>query len=186
MDSSDFFFERAEMSGRSSIYKACENNRIVVMIWVLLRSAIRYLAVAICNSTILVGYQSKYLYIKMKRLTSNRICYFIFIYLLFFGGGGGRGSFMAILVAFARGVYVSNLSFQLQKSRKIDVFQKEISRLSSFTIYVEHILVPRGHDPFGQHQKSTPLATSNFWALAEYSFRRVQPIRFIGSEQWVR
>ena len=41
------------------------------------------------------------------------------------------------------------------------------------------ILVPRGHDPFGQHQESIPLASPNFWACAENTFYNFQPIRFV-------
>ena len=45
--------------------------------------------------------------------------------------------------------------------------------------YSHFILVPRGRDPFGQHQESRPLASSNFWAWAKKSFCSFQPIRFV-------
>ena len=41
------------------------------------------------------------------------------------------------------------------------------------------ILVPRGHDPFSQHQESRPLASPNFWACEENYFFNFQPIRFV-------
>ena len=44
------------------------------------------------------------------------------------------------------------------------------------------IIVPRGYDPFGQHQESRPMAALNFWACAEYSFCKFQPIGFFRFE----
>ena len=41
------------------------------------------------------------------------------------------------------------------------------------------ILVSRGHNPFGQHQESRPLASPNFLACAEISFFNFQPIKFV-------
>ena len=40
------------------------------------------------------------------------------------------------------------------------------------------ILVPRGCDPFHQHQESRPLTSPYLWACTEYSFCSFQPVRF--------
>ena len=42
----------------------------------------------------------------------------------------------------------------------------------------EHILVPRGCAPFGQHQELLPLAGSNFLSMRREFVSYSQPIRF--------
>ena len=51
-------------------------------------------------------------------------------------------------------------------------------RMRKVLVKPRSILVPRGRDPFGQHQNSRPLAGSNFWNMRRGLLLYFKPIRF--------